>query len=58
MAVPSQSDMVDEEQQRENFIKTILRHSKNEPDNCPDGHSVEVYGVSFPPERLSLAKDP
>jgi hypothetical protein len=28
------------------FIKTVLTHSRNEPDNCSSGHSVEVHSVS------------
>jgi hypothetical protein len=49
---PSQDRMANEEQWRENFHQQIiLMHSKSKPDNCTGGHSEEVYGLSFPPEK-------
>jgi hypothetical protein len=55
--LPSQGYLADEEQQRENFIKTVLTHSKKESNNYRGGHLVEVHGFSFPLERLSPTKD-
>jgi hypothetical protein len=40
---------------REFQQKYVSTHSKNDLDNCPGGHLVKVYGLSFPPERLSAA---
>jgi hypothetical protein len=55
--VPSQNYRVDEELSQENSgHEMVLRHSKNEPDNSPLGHSVEVRAFSFSPERFSPGK--
>jgi hypothetical protein len=40
---------------REFQQKSVSTHSKNDLDNCPGGHRIKVYGLSFPPERLSAA---
>jgi hypothetical protein len=40
------------------FIEIAFTHSKNEPNNCPSGHSVEGHDFLFSPERLSPAKHP
>jgi hypothetical protein len=35
------------------FVKTVLVHSKNERDNDPGGHSVEVHGEALPPKEFA-----
>jgi hypothetical protein len=49
--------MADGEQKQENFHRgSVLTHSKDEPNNCPGGHFVEVHGFSSSPEVVGLKR--